>query len=359
MNIEHQYIELMKEILEIGSVKEDRTGTGTISVFGRQLRHSMKEGFPLLTTKKVPLRTVSTELIWFLQGRTDLRWLLARNCHIWTGDAYKKYKNYAANLEEPDWDVHVDDPVQNCTRIMNVNEFENEILMNDSFSERWGNLGPIYGKQWRNFGGDDQVANLVDGIKQNPDSRRHLLSSWNPGELELMTLPPCHYGFQVYTRKLTFSEKRDILFSNHPLDSMPEGSGSKPMLSLCDEYNIPTRAISLMWNQRSVDTPLGLPFNISSYALLLEIIAKEVNMVPDELICNLGDTHIYSNQVEGAKEQIERAPYNPPKLKFSEEFNRLIESDIPFEEKIESLKEEMFKVEEYQHHPKINYPLSN
>ena len=380
MNIEQQYIHLMKEILELGSDKADRTGTGTLSVFGRQLRHRMSEGFPLLTTKKVPLRIVATELIWMLQGRTDLRWLLTRNCHIWTGDAYKRYATYASGLPEPDYKVHVDDPNENRTRIMTKEEFENEVLMNDDFSKKWGDLGPIYGKQWREWekygyrgvqngavdcgmitqeearkdAHIDQLANLVNDLDSDPDSRRLMVTAWNPADLPGMTLPPCHYGYQAYTRELSL-EERGMYY-----ERAYKGLARKKSHSDLDRLGIPKRAISLMWNQRSVDLPLGLPFDIASYALLLEIVAKEVGMIPDELICNLGDCHIYKNQVEGAMEQVTREPYKLPKIEFLDKFHYLFDDlKIPFSDKLDRLREDMFQAKDYQHHPKINYPLSN
>ena len=380
MNIEQQYIQLMKEILEVGHEKGDRTGTGTLSVFGRQLRHKMSEGFPLLTTKKVPLKTVATELVWFLQGRTDLRWLLARNCHIWTGDAYKRYATYANSLEEPDWEVHVDDPNQNRTRIMTREEFENEVLMNDAFSEKWGDLGPIYGKQWREWerygyrgvqngavdcgmitaeearkeAHIDQLANLANDLDSNPDSRRLMVTAWNPADLPEMTLPPCHYGYQAYTRELSLEERGAYY------EKAYKGLARKKTHEDFDRLGIPKRAISLMWNQRSVDVPLGLPFDIASYALLLEVLAKQTNMVPDELICSLGDCHIYKNQVDGAREQVTRDPYELPKIEFLDEFHYLFDDlEISFSDKLDRLREDMFKAKDYQHHPKINYPLSN
>lgn len=386
MNIEQQYIHLMKEILELGSDKADRTGTGTLSVFGRQLRHRMSEGFPLLTTKKVPLRIVATELIWMLQGRTDLRWLLTRNCHIWTGDAYKRYATYASGLPEPDYKVHVDDPNENRTRIMTKEEFENEVLMNDDFSKKWGDLGPIYGKQWREWGAKntdayikglgydfenqytsdlkrafdagnskiDQLSDAILTLMSDPDSRRIMVTAWNPSSLSEMTLPPCHYGYQFYTRELSL-EERGMYY-----ERAYKGLARKKSHSDLDRLGIPKRAISLMWNQRSVDLPLGLPFDIASYALLLEIVAKEVGMIPDELICNLGDCHIYKNQVEGAMEQVTREPYELPKIEFLDEFHYLFDDlKIPFSDKLDRLREDMFQAKDYQHHPKINYPLSN
>jgi len=386
MNIEQQYIQLMKEILEVGHGKGDRTGTGTLSIFGRQLRHNMSEGFPLLTTKKVPLKTVATELVWFLQGRTDLRWLLARNCHIWTGDAYKRYATYANSLEEPDWEVHVDDPNQNRTHIMTREEFENEVLMNDAFSEKWGDLGPIYGKQWREWGAKnadgyikelgygfenqhtsdlrrafnaghrkiDQLANLANDLDSNPDSRRLMVTAWNPADLQDMTLPPCHYGYQAYTRELSLKERGAYYEKSY------KGLARKKTHEDFDRLGIPKRAISLMFNMRSTDIFLGGPFNIASYGLLLHILAKQTNMIPDELVCSLGDAHLYLNHIDQAKEQISRSPYELPKLKFLDEFHYLFDDlDCTFGEKLDKLRPEMFKVVNYQHHPTIKAPLSN
>jgi thymidylate synthase len=214
-------------------------------------------------------------------------------------------------------------------------EFINKIKTDDEFAKKWGSLGRIYGKQWRdwlnlkwestdkvdpsrpnqpmmkwNIESIDQIANLISELKTNPDSRRLMVNAWNVGELDQMVLPPCHYGFQVYTRELSLEERRTLILKDDPYGIQPITDWTESQLEDCklqlDELNIPTRAISLMWNQRSVDTFLGLPFNIASYALLLEIIAKEVNMVPDELIGNLGDVHLYSNHIEQAKEQIGR-----------------------------------------------------
>ena len=380
MNIEQQYIQLMKEILEVGHGKGDRTGTGTLSIFGRQLRHNMSEGFPLLTTKKVPLKTVATELVWFLQGRTDLRWLLARNCHIWTGDAYKRYATYANSLEEPDWEVHVDDPNQNRTRIMTREEFENEVLMNDAFSEKWGDLGPIYGKQWRDWerygyrgvqngavdcgmitaeearkeAHIDQLANLANDLDSNPDSRRLMVTAWNPADLQDMTLPPCHYGYQAYTRELSLEERGAYYEKSY------KGLARKKTHEDFDRLGIPKRAISLMFNMRSTDIFLGAPFNIASYGILLHILAKQANMMPDELVFNLGDAHLYLNHIDQAKEQISRSPYELPKLEFLDEFHYLFDDlDCTFGEKLDKLRPEMFKVVNYQHHPTIKAPLSN
>jgi thymidylate synthase len=301
-NIDKQYTALLKDILDNGVEKGDRTGTGTISVFGRQIRHKMSEGFPLLTTKKMAWKTMVTELLWFLRGDTNIKYLVDNDCHIWDGDAFKNF----LNKSEGDPDM-----------IWNQEQFIYKIKTDDEFARVWGELGPIYGKQWREWElkmeyvgyarydkNIDQIQNLIRDLKTNPDSRRLMVSAWNVGEIHEMVLPPCHYGFQVYTRELSWEERYEYMYNTN----VRADDGLRPPLTpeMLEEYNIPTRAISLMWNQRSVDTFLGLPFNIASYGLLLEIIAKEVNMVPDELIGNLGDTHLYSNHIEQAKEQIGR-----------------------------------------------------
>ena len=219
--------------------------------------------------------------------------------------------------------------------IWNQEQFIKKIKIDEEFAKKWGELGPIYGKQWRKWSSDkihknDQIQNLINELKTNPDSRRLMVSAWNVGELDQMVLPPCHYGFQVYTR---------------------EENGQ--------------RYISLMWNQRSVDTFLGLPFNIASYGLLLEIIAKEVNMVPDELIGNLGDVHLYKNHIEQAKEQMYRRPYDLPKVQITERNwyqHELVKEHLgekTFSEKIMSYRPDCFELIGYQSHEKIKAPLSN
>jgi thymidylate synthase len=304
--LDKQYTDLLQSILDYGVEKQDRTGTGTKSIFGYTIRHNMRDGFPLLTTKKMAWKTMVTELLWFLRGDTNIKFLVDNGCHIWDGDAYMNYLNNS-RPNENDKDFHE-------TRILiSKEDFINKIKTDDEFAKQWGELGPVYGKQWRSWptysvrettfktgiytawrNEADQIANLINDLKTNPDSRRLMVNAWNVGELNQMVLPPCHYGFQVYTRELTDDELIKIVeekVKNH-----------QPFKN----EDLPKRAISLMWNQRSVDTFLGLPFNIASYGLLLEIIAKMTNMVPDELIGNLGDTHLYSNHIEQAKEQIGR-----------------------------------------------------
>jgi thymidylate synthase len=338
-NIEHDYLKLLHDILNNGVKKQDRTGTGTLSVFGRQIRHDMRSGFPLLTTKKMPFKTIVTELLWFLRGDTNIKFSVDNNCHIWDGDAYKNYVK-AAEMEFSTVDFGV----------MTKEEFINKIKTGDGFAKHWGDLGPIYGKQWRSWGTNkydvigihrvDQITNLINDLKTNPDSRRLMVNAWNVGELDQMVLPPCHYGFQVYTRELTWEEQVQWVMKNTNVEW--------ENLYIVEEIakpSTPTRAISLMWNQRSVDTPLGLPFNIASYALLLMMIADEVNMVPDQLIGNLGDCHIYLDQQDGVREQLNRQPMKLPKVTIQDGIYCSSPSDV--------------LLENYESHPTIKFPLSN
>ena len=351
--LDKQYQELLQVILDYGVEKKDRTGTGTKSIFGYTIRHNMKDGFPLLTTKKMAWKTMLTELIWFLRGDTNIKFLVDNGCHIWDGDAYKAYVKY--------WEPNIE--YIDGKAILTQEEFINKIKTDDEFAKKWGELGPIYGKQWRSWQDDfgpnklplfppnnkiDQIQNLINELKTNPDSRRLMVSAWNVGELDQMVLPPCHYGFQVYTRELSSQERKDIYDkSSYVKDIFPTDENG--WNSLFDDLNIPTRAISLMWNQRSVDTFLGLPFNIASYGLLLEIIAKEVNMVPDELIGNLGDTHLYLNHIEQAKEQINRDSFELPTLKILD----AQVDDIAHYELMD------IEIHNYKSHPSIKAPLSN
>ena len=299
------YQDLLRYLLEKGVQRDDRTGTGTLSTFARQYTIDCGVSFPLLTTKKMAWKQVQTELKWFLKGDTNIKYLVDNNCHIWDGDAYKLYElTYNYELEDAP---------------LSQKEFIEKIKSDEDFARVWGNLGPIYGKQWRSwkifsrlpnnqygYRGIDQIANVLDSIKNNPFSRRHLVSAWNVGEVEQMTLPPCHYSFQFYVR---------------------------------GEY------LDLMWNQRSADLFLGVPFNIASYALLLYLIAFETGYKPGRVIGSFGDLHLYSNHIEQAKLQLERTPLSPPKLK-------VISSDILNGE---------FEVEltGYNSHASIKAPLSN
>jgi len=358
-NIDKAYQALLQDILNNGVEKTDRTGTGTISVFGRQIRHKMSEGYPLLTTKKMAFKTMVTELLWFLRGDTNIKYLVDNGCRIWDGDAYKNYEKWF-------WDNVP--PKADTSGKLSQEEFINKIKTDDEFAKKWGKLGPIYGEQWRSWDWDlnpepiDQIQNLINDLKTNPDSRRLMVNAWNVGALDQMVLPPCHYGFQVYTRELSIIERGEIYRKKHPektIEDFPPGKMHiKEIKSIFNEDNIPTRAISLMWNQRSVDTFLGLPFNIASYGLLLEMIAKEVNMIPDELIGNLGDVHLYKNHIEQAKEQITREPMELSSVQIN---RTLFEGGKPDPNKLDLdyYSIHNFELLNYQSHPAIKAPLSN
>tara|TARA_B110000483_G_scaffold221775_1_gene278056 strand:- start:956 stop:1978 length:1023 start_codon:yes stop_codon:yes gene_type:complete len=337
--LDKNYLSLLRDILNDGVEKSDRTGTGTISLFGKQIRHKMSDGFPLLTTKKMAVKTMMTELKWFLKGDTNIKYLVDNGCNIWNGDAYKSYQN--AIVEVGLFDT-----------MMDQEEFIGKIKTDDEFAEKWGELGPIYGKQWRDWDGRqerdgsydmslDQIANLIFQLKRNPDSRRLMVNAWNVGELDSMVLPPCHYGFQVYTKELGLDERIDIYNGSR----VPMNRSSDYFHEHMDDYGIPRRSISLMWNQRSVDTFLGLPFNIASYGTLLCLIAKEVGMVPDELIGNLGDVHLYSNHIEQSREQTLREPYRLPTVYFSN--LNLLDGEFDYE------------IRDYNYHPTIKAQISN
>jgi thymidylate synthase len=349
-NLDKSYLELLQDILDNGVTKQDRTGTGTLSVFGRQIRHKMSEGFPLLTTKKMYWKGIVTELLWFLRGDTNIKYLVDNDCHIWDGDAYQGYLKRVGNGLEP------------ATKERFIEMIKNgEESRVDANGWRIGELGPVYGKQWRNWKtfftqkeGTDQIENLINNLKTNPDSRRLMVNAWNVGELDQMVLPPCHYGFQVYTRELSNEERVQYLFYKTDLSKLYLIQPTEEQLN---KENIPTRAISLMFNMRSNDVPLGLPFNLASYGLLLEMLAKEVNMVPDELIASLGDAHIYVNQIDGVKEQLTRESYQLPKLvidQFDETNHYIGDMDDISEYNISQ-----FKLENYKSHPAIKIPLSN
>jgi len=248
---------------------------------------------------------MTKELLWFLSGDTNIKWLVENKCNIWNGDAYKAYLNKDSVKHQ--WERGGD-----------VAEMETflDIVKNEAEGD-WGELGPVYGKQWRDWNGNDQIKNLIKGLKENPDGRRHMVSAWNVSDLDQMVLPPCHYGFQCYVRDGKY--------------------------------------LSLMWNQRSVDTFLGLPFNIASYGMLLLMLAKECDLIPDQLIGNLGDVHLYKNHVEQAIEQTKREPYPLPDMKLISNHN--------FRSAMKGNMDEIdlndFVLLGYQSHPTIKAPLSN
>jgi thymidylate synthase len=369
-NTDKQYLEFLNYILENGEVKGDRTGTGTISIFDYSMTFDMSEGFPLLTSKKVFTKAVIHELIWFLRGDTNIKYLVDNGVHIWDGDAYKNYeKGISRQRELQKKEV---ERLRNSGKRLKVSliellpkeEFINKIKTDDEFAKTWGELGPVYGKQWRRWGGykkephgwhhgipsgykdipvGDQISDLINDLKNNPDSRRLIVSAWNVGELDQMALPPCHNFFQCYTSLIKLEDRikwycdsvgRDISF------------GEDFTEEFLNDKNVPTRKLSLKWNQRSCDVPLGIPFNIASYGILLHLLAKEANMIPHQLKFTGGDCHIYLNQVEGVKEQLERNTHKLPKLVLSNT-------------SIDELKYDDIKIVDYKSEPTISFPLSN
>lgn len=287
-----QYLDLCEEVLKNGEVRKDRTGTGTISKFGYQLRVNLNDGFPLLTTKKVFTRGIIEELLWFLNGETNIRPLALKNVKIWNDWPYDKFKKSADFNGET------------------MEEFIKRICEDEEFANKWGELGPVYGKQWRDFFGVDQIKNLINDIKNNPFSRRHLVVAYNPAQVEDMALPPCHAFFQFYV----------------------SADGKK---------------LSLQLYQRSADIFLGVPFNIASYALLLAMVAQVCDLEPFEFIHTFGDAHIYLDHVEQIKEQLSRAPKKLPKLVLNPEIKDIFDFTI-----------DDIKIEDYDPWPTIKGKVS-
>jgi len=268
------YHQLLQHILDNGAVKEDRTGTGTRSVFGYQMRFDLNEGFPLLTTKKVHWKSVVHELLWFVRGDTNIRYLVQNGVRIWNEWPFQHYVEING-LEEKL-------PKHSAAWKEAMKKFVAKIKDDEAFANRWGTLGPVYGKQWRDFNGVDQLAEVIEAIKINPDSRRHIVTAWNPADIPEMAkagLPPCHTMFQFYV------------------------SGGK---------------LSCQLYQRSADTFLGVPFNIASYALLVHLIARECGLGVGDFVHTFGDAHLYSNHLEQAKEQLSRKPGKLPSIRFAD-----------------------------------------
>ena len=298
-----QYLDLVRHIRDHGTIKEDRTGTGTVSIFGYQMRFNLADGFPLVTTKRVHLKSILHELLWFIKGDTNIKYLVQNGVGIWNDWPYQNWlreTGQAQNLKmySSEW------------RLV-MKEFIERIKSDDTFARQYGDLGPVYGKQWRNFGGVDQLTNLVNDIKTNPDSRRLIVSAWNPQDIPVMVksgLPPCHSLFQFY---------------------VVEGRLS------CQLY------------QRSADVFLGVPFNIASYAILTIMIAQVTGLRPGDFIHTFGDAHLYLNHLEQVDEQLSRAEFDLPELKVNPSVTCLF--DFVFED---------FELQNYMSHEPISAPVA-
>ncbi len=313
---EYAYLDLLQHILDTGVKKEDRTGTGTISIFGYQMRFDLSKGFPLLTTKRVPFKLIASELLWFIKGDTNIRYLLEHNNHIWDEWAFKKWVE-SSEYNGPDMTdfglraAKDEEFAKVLDEQMKI--FHEKVLTDDEFSKKYGELGPVYGKQWRSWPSDngetiDQLKNVIEQIKRNPNSRRLIVSAWNPAEVDEMALPPCHTLFQFY---------------------VAEGKLS------CQLY------------QRSADVFLGVPFNIASYALLTYLIAHECVLEVGEFIHSFGDTHIYLNHIEQVKEQLSREPKALPTLKINPEKKSVFDIEL-----------DDLSIEGYDPHPTIKAPVA-
>lgn len=332
-NIDMQYLNLADNIIEYGEKRNTRAGL-TRSLFAPQLRFNLKKGLPLLTTKKVFYKGCIIELLWFLKGGTNIKYLVENNVHIWDDDAYRFFIEKSGNKE--------------LSKDKFIYGVLNEFIYkgNDGLDYKYGDLGPVYGKQWTDWNGTNQIDRLIETLKKNPDDRRLILSSWNVGDLNDMALPPCHYSAQFYTEKLSLDERKRLLFEKTGRTFGKDELND----SVFNKYSIPERRLSCLWNQRSVDVLLGLPFNMLSYAVLTHMIAQCVNMEVGELVFNGGDTHIYENQIPTyLNVQKRRNPvrYSPPTLKLNPEIKTIYD-----------FKPKDIEIIGYESYDVVKYPLS-
>lgn len=378
--VDVEYLNLVRDILNNGTHKETRSGS-VKSVFGRMIRLDVSHEVPILTTKKMFKKGVIHELLWFLKGSTNIQYLVNNNVHIWDDDAYRWFKT----IFSPEYEEKLREKNIEYIKFKIVDSSYNSVKFYDTLSEllddvdenkfieytgkgyiiqyylyrydtervdsmdiyKFGDLGPVYGYQWRKLFLDcDQIKNVIDTLRTNPNDRRMIVNSWNVRQIKNMALPPCHYSFQFYTQKLSYSERMDWLYENGHNEY---DEWKNPLESKLDELNVPKYKLSLMWNQRSVDTALGLPFNILSYSILLYMIAQCVNMVPYEIIGSLGDCHIYENHIDGLIEQIKRDPYkyDAPKLRLNKNIKDI--DEFTYEDIV---------IDGYQSYPSIKFQLS-
>ena len=295
-----QFTDLVTYILETGRLKKSRPGIETYSIFGYQNKYNLLDGFPILGLKKTYTRGVFVELLWFLKGDTNIKYLVDNKVNIWNEWAYKTFLIHAESLDEPNYEFHVEDVQNNCTRPLTQAEFVSEIKRldpSDPWVKKWGELGPVYGKQWIEWAGMrngtiNQIDKLIDSLKNNPDSRRHIVNSWNVDDLPEMALTPCHCLFQFNVVDVSYEETEKAIALGY------------------DSQNIPTKRLDCQLYQRSADVFLGVPFNIASYALLTHMIAQVVGMLPGEFIHTFGDAHLYVNHREQVSTYLNRTFLN-------------------------------------------------
>ncbi|MGE7366616.1 thymidylate synthase [Desemzia incerta] len=314
--MEEAYLALGKKILEEGVNKGDRTGTGTKSIFGHQIRFDLQKGFPLLTTKRIPFRLIKSELLWFIKGDTNIRYLLEQNNHIWDEWAFERYVK-SAEYKGPEMTdfgrrALVDEEFNERYQV-EMAKFTDQILQDEAFAAQYGELGNVYGSQWRNWKTSqgetiDQLKEVIEMIQKTPDSRRLIVSAWNPEDVPNMALPPCHTLFQFY---------------------VAEGKLN------CQLY------------QRSADVFLGVPFNIASYALLTHLIAHETGLEVGEFVHTFGDAHLYVNHIEQMKEQLAREPRAFPTLKLNTDKKSIFDFEM-----------EDIEISDYHPHPRIKAPIA-
>lgn len=355
---------LFSHILEAGVKKSDRTGVGTISTFGYTCRFNMKDGFPIVTTKKTAFKAAITELIWMIGGwmqeerykglqRTNIRFLLDNKCRIWTEWPYKAYVNYMENIPvgstvDGRWVAPngYNENAKQAYRNFTQQEFEEAIINDFDFAKQFGYLGPVYQEQWRNFNNGskavDQLAEMIAMLKKNPNDRRMLSSFWNPSQLGEMLLPPCHLLHQVWTRELTFEEKIQWVMKNTNVELE-----NLAITEMAYDDSTPKYAISLQMYQRSSDCFLGVPFDWVFYSALLHILAAQTNMVAEEFIWVSGDTHLYLNSLDEVQQVLEREPYSYPTFRIKEKRDR-----------VEDYKISDFELVDYKHHPEIKVKVA-
>lgn len=355
-SLDRQYLDLLSKIMEKGRKKEDRTGTGTLSVFDHTIDHNMAEGFPLLTTKEVWFKGVLHELLWFLRGDTNIQYLVRNGVNIWSDWPYSAYAKkgdnlpikYMKNIAGTGEAKNLDDSHRPYT----MAEFVERIKTDDDFAAKFGDVGKVYGAQWLKWTNAErrgyshvvlkelnQLDVMIDTLKKNPDSRRIMVTAWNPAEQENVALPPCHYFFQVYSEVMTPEERMEA-FERH-------ANNYDKLVSLNDMDNFPTRRLSIKWNIRSCDIFLGGPFDIASYGLLLTMLAHVTNHVPHRCIMSNGDAHIYLNHLEQVKQQLGNHGHGLPRLKI----NTSVESIYDF-------KYEDFELVNYANDGKIGAPIN-